>query len=71
MRAAASPLVFALALSACLPELHDVEGKACDSANPCPSPLTCQAGVCRSGASGGGSGGGQGGAGGGRSGGGG
>ena len=34
-------------LTACLPELHEVLGRACDDAHPCPDALFCVDGTCR------------------------
>ena len=43
-KAAAALLV--LAVFACIPPRHPVEGKACNDAHPCPDPLFCVEGVC-------------------------
>lgn len=35
------------ALAACFPAAHELVGRACDEAHPCPNALLCVAGTCR------------------------
>lgn len=41
-------LAFAVCVlfAGCLPERHDLEGRACNSVHPCPDPLLCLSQVC-------------------------